>query len=285
MASSSNRAAASHSRSIQLYRNHCVDCHENDGRGEASRELMGSIPDFTSSEWHRARSNDRLVRSISEGKGMMPAMKRKLGKPEVVELVALVRNFRDGRQVLSDDSSDKVDPAAPPDPARPSKKSVTSPLPQPPLSAPGTADGPDDSQRAAARVLFDRFCISCHGQDGRGEPMRRRIARMPDFTALAWHGTRSDAEMTCSVLEGKGTAMPSFRGKLEDVQVRQLVAYVRSMARGLTRANLRSTGEFHRRFQRLREQMDDLDRQIRALSSEQRTARRQSAENDIETRE
>jgi len=268
-----------------MYRAHCVDCHENDGRGEASRELMSSIPDFTKSEWHRARSNDRLIHSVTEGKGLMPAMKGKLGKPEVVELVALVRNFRDGGQVLPDDSADEVDPPAPPEPENLKLPGVISSSAQLPLSAPRTERGPESADMTPARSLFGRFCISCHGQDGRGEVMRGRIPGMPDFTSPAWHGRRSDTEMNCSVLEGKGTAMPSFRGKLRDTQVRELVAYVRSIAPELPRSNPRSTAEFRRRFQQLREQMDHLDRQYRALSSQERTARKQAADKELETRE
>jgi len=267
-----DRTLVNRSRSVRLYRAHCVDCHENDGRGEASRELMGSIPDFTKPEWHRARTNDRLVRSISEGKGQMPAMKGKLGKREVVELVALVRNFREGTQVLPDDSEESVHPTAPPVTQSSSVKEVTSSDAQPPVSPPRTARDGASADSAMALSLFRRSCISCHGQDGRGEAMRDRIRRMPDFTLPAWHERRTDAEMCCSILEGKGTAMPAFRGRVGDAQARELVAYLRSFAPGMTRSNPKSTDDFRRRFQHLREQMDDLDRQYRALSSQERAA-------------
>jgi mono/diheme cytochrome c family protein len=268
-----------------LYRSHCIDCHENDGRGEASRELMDSIPDFTKPEWHRARSNDRLVRSISEGKGQMPAMKGKLAKMEVVELVALVRNFREGQQVLPDDSEEDFNPPAPLEPDNSSLKGVASSSAQPLLSVPSTTDPPENAQNALVQGVFRRLCISCHGQDGRGDALRGRIPRMPDFTSRVWQGRRSDAEMNCSILEGKGTAMPSFRGKLGDAQARDLVAYLRSMASTPTRSTPRSTAEFRRRFQQLREQMEHLDRQYQALSSRERTASEQPADKDVQTRE
>ncbi len=91
------------SKPDELYRTHCMDCHDTDGRGEPSRGIMRTIPDFTRPEWHRDRSNDRLVRSIREGKGSMPAMKGKLGETEVVQLVSLIRNFDGGRQFVPDE--------------------------------------------------------------------------------------------------------------------------------------------------------------------------------------
>jgi hypothetical protein len=113
------------------------------------------------------------------------------------------------------------------------------------------------------------------------------MGSIPDFTKPEWHRARSNDRLVHSISEGKGkgTAMPSFRGKLRDEQVRELVGYLRSIAPELTRSNPRSTAEFHRRFQQLREQMDQLDRQYRALSSQERTARKQPADKQLEMSE
>jgi len=233
---------------------------------------MRSIPDFTNSDWHRARNDDRLIRSVNEGKGLMPAMKSKIGKREVVELVSLVRKFGEGPLVLPDDSEKEANQETSPEPENIDLLRAPSPSARQPIAAVSAGRLEDKVALATSEPLFRRFCISCHGQDGRGEAMRSRIPGMPDFTSLLWHRKRSDAEITCSVLEGKGTAMPAFRGRIADAQVREVVAYVRSIAPGLTNSKPRSAARFRQEFEQLREQMDQLDRQYRALASQQATA-------------
>ncbi len=262
----SDPTKSDHPRSIQLYRTHCTDCHDGDGRGESSRDLMRTIPDFTKPDWHIARSNDRLLRSIREGKGFMPAMKDKLGATEVVELVGLVRHFRDGRQVVPDEPTEEDDRSIPPEPEE--SKTLTSAGTETPrvtsLAATDLANrGADD-----ARNLFRRFCVSCHGADGRGIALRAQVPRLPDFASAVWHEQRTDAELTVSIFEGKGTTMPTFRGKLDEAQVSNLIAHLRSMAPSRNRIMQKPLTNFRRRFEELRTEMNDLQRQYRALSSE-----------------
>ena len=59
--------------------------------------------------------------------------------------------------------------------------------------------------------------------------------------------------------------MPAFGGKLGEAQVRELVAYVRSFAPAESRS-ISGTSDFYRRYLELRKEMDDLERQYRALS-------------------
>jgi mono/diheme cytochrome c family protein len=244
-----DRTQADGSRSIELYRTHCMDCHETDGRGGSSRELMRTIPDFTRPEWHSARDDYHLQHSIREGKGFMPAMKDKLGPMEVVLLVTLVRNFRDGEQVVPDKPEDQEQPSTPPGPRRLAE--LTRPV----------------ARSDAIPGLFQRFCSSCHAADGHGNAMRAEMPWFPDFTAPDWHQRRSDAQLTASVLEGKGTAMPAFSGKLGEPQVRELVAYLRSFVpAGARSIPTKPSSDFRRRYQELQDEMNELRRQYRALS-------------------
>jgi mono/diheme cytochrome c family protein len=225
---------------------------------------MRSIPDFTKPDWHSARSNDRLVHSIREGKGFMPAMKDKLGATDIVKLVSLVRGFRDGKQVVPDVSDHEDDPSKP----TVTEKSTASPNPgslAPRLVSRATSER-GDRRSDAARGLFQRLCASCHGTDGHGNALRAQLPWLPDFTSPAWHQRRSDAHLRTSIVEGKGTAMPTFGGKLGDDQVRNLVAYVRSFAPAPTRPIQESSTDFRQRFQRLENEMNDLKREYRALS-------------------
>ena len=80
-----------------------------------------------------------------------------------------------------------------------------------------------------------------------------------------WHEQRTDAELTVSIFEGKGTSMPTFRGKLDDAQVCDLIAYLRSLAPASNKSMPKPLTEFRRRFQELRNEMHDLQRQYRAL--------------------
>jgi hypothetical protein len=181
-----DRARADGSRSIELYRTHCIDWHETDGRGGSSRELMQTIPDFTRPGWHSAHNDDRLQHSIREGKGFMPPMKDKLRPTEVVRLVSLVRNFRGGEQVVPDEPEDQNEPSTPPEPRKAAEP--TRPVPR----------------SDAISGLLERSCSSSHGADGHGTAMRAQVPSLPDFTAVDWHQRRSDAQLTASVLEGKG---------------------------------------------------------------------------------
>jgi mono/diheme cytochrome c family protein len=59
------------------------------------------------------------------------------------------------------------------------------------------------------------------------------MPKVPDFTDAAWHATRSDADLSRSILEGKGKSMPPMRGKLGSIDVGQLVAFVRAFRGGM----------------------------------------------------
>jgi uncharacterized membrane protein len=93
-------------RAIPLFRDHCIECHDGDGRGASGRELMRRTPDFTDSEWQRRRSDRDLARSIVKGKGAMPAAKVPLAADELETLVGLVRRFQGGRFQIPEDDDD-----------------------------------------------------------------------------------------------------------------------------------------------------------------------------------
>jgi mono/diheme cytochrome c family protein len=252
-------------RSIDLYRSHCMDCHEADGRGVSSRELMRRIPDFTRPEWHGTRGDDQMRQVIRDGKGSMPPMKDKLGPEDVVLLVSLVRNFRSGGQVIAEEPEEQEESRKPPEP-----RELTGPPQADPRSL--RVDSRSASASAApssdaSRGAFQRFCVSCHGADGRGNALRAQIPATPDFASADWQARRSDAQLAASILEGKGTVMPAFVGKLGAVQARDVVSYVRSFAPSKAGPITRRSTDFRRRFDQLRDEIEQLDRQYRALSS------------------
>jgi len=68
-----------------------------------------------------------------------------------------------------------------------------------------------EQERRVVMSLFNRYCIRCHGVDGRGV---WDIPDVPDFTHPVWQATRPESYRTRVILEGRGAVMPSFRGTL-----------------------------------------------------------------------
>ena len=151
----------------------------------------------------------------------MPKMKDKLGSVDVRQMVAFVRAFREGKQVV-DDEPEEPPAAVPPSDA------VTTNNARPGSVQPRQSD-PEGARVSGKRArTFQRSCAACHGTDGRGSEMRDTLPAIPDFTAHAWQDDHSNPQLVVSVLDGKGTGMPPFRDKLTRDQVRDLVAFIRS---------------------------------------------------------
>jgi hypothetical protein len=76
---------------------------------------------------------------------------------------------------------------------------------------------------------YNRYCIRCHGVDGRGV---WDIPDVPNFANPRWQGTRSDRQLACSILEGRGAVMPPFRGTLTLEESWALARYIRTLVPG-----------------------------------------------------
>jgi mono/diheme cytochrome c family protein len=79
---------------------------------------------------------------------------------------------------------------------------------------PGSAIQPDP----VGRVLFLRNCAHCHGEDARG-----------DEGPSLYNLSRSDARIARLIREGIKGEMPRFGAKLDDAQIRALIAYLRTL--------------------------------------------------------
>ena len=75
-----------------------------------------------------------------------------------------------------------------------------------------------------AAATYKSKCAMCHGPDGKGGKMGTR-----DFASPEVKG-ESDAQLTDIVTKGKGK-MPAYGGKLKDTEVKDLVIYIRSLAK------------------------------------------------------
>jgi mono/diheme cytochrome c family protein len=236
---------------IQVYRASCSACHDSDGRGGLVRDDTPTIPDFTDAKWHASRSDAELSRSILEGKGKsMPRMKKKLGSVDVKQMVLFVRGFRGGKQVVDDE------PEAPAAPEQSTAGARSTAVRSQSLDR-SPATHKDQNNRDGSR-LFQRFCARCHEQGGKGTAMRESVPTIPDFTRPEWHNSRKDAQLRVSILGGKGTDMPAFRGKVEPEQVPGLVALIRSL--GPTRPGKApaASNEIDEELQKLYKEFEEL---------------------------
>jgi len=258
--------ATAHVSADAVYRTFCFACHDTTGRGNpVIRQMMPELPNFTATTWAKTRTDADLAHSILEGKGkfMLP-MKDKLGPVDVKQMVALVRKFEGGKQVIAVEGPKLPGPPAPATAATPLAivgghlPAVT--LPEEPLVAP--------SSETAARVrvgatIFRQYCIICHGPDGTGNVMRERLPPIPNFTNAAWQRQHSDAQLFVSIMDGKGTLMPANRGRLTPDEVRDLVPYVRAFGPSLPggRGPLPES-EFSTAFRQLERQWNELETQL-----------------------
>jgi mono/diheme cytochrome c family protein len=87
---------------------------------------------------------------------------------------------------------------------------------------------PEEEKRVIMGA-YNRFCIRCHGVDGRGI---WDIPGVPDFTNAQWQSCRSDAQLARAILEGRGACMPPFRGTLTLEEAWGLARYLRTFVPG-----------------------------------------------------
>jgi len=248
---------------IQVYRVYCLACHDADGRGRTARKAMPDLPDFSDAKWQAARSDAELKQSILNGKGkfMLP-MKDKLGPADAEQMVAYLRAFRGGKQIV------QVEPQLPVVPQPPALPAVVFHAKAPPAMPPPTTPAREETaaRTRVAASLYRQYCLICHGTSGRGTEMRASMPTIPDFTDRPWQELMSNPQLVVSILDGKGTLMPAFRGRVSDVQAHDLAAYVRAF--GPVRAVPLEVpaSDFDQRFHALQAEWNELHRQLQEVS-------------------
>jgi hypothetical protein len=86
-----------------------------------------------------------------------------------------------------------------------------------------------DEEKRVVMGLFNRYCIRCHGGDGRGV---WDIPDVPDFTNARWQASRVDGQLARAIIEGRGSVMPPWRGALSLEEAWALARYVRTFVPG-----------------------------------------------------
>lgn len=89
---------------------------------------------------------------------------------------------------------------------------------------------PVSNTRPAAQ-LYRRYCVSCHGSDGRSKTSKGRFSHARDFTDAQWQDDVSDERLFNSIMNGRNVRgnMPAFSNKLNENEADSLVTFVRRL--------------------------------------------------------
>jgi mono/diheme cytochrome c family protein len=86
-----------------------------------------------------------------------------------------------------------------------------------------------EQERTVIVGHYNRYCVRCHGVDGRGV---WDMPGVPDFTNLRWQATRSDDQIARIIIQGRGAVMPPFRGTLTLEEAWAMAHYLRTFIPG-----------------------------------------------------
>jgi cytochrome c oxidase cbb3-type subunit 3 len=93
------------------------------------------------------------------------------------------------------------------------------------LSGLSTARGFD---AAAGKKIFAENCVSCHGEDGKGN----QELGAPNLTDQIWLYGSDEATLVETITNGRAGVMPAWVGRLDPVTVKALTVYVHSLGGG-----------------------------------------------------
>ena len=79
-----------------------------------------------------------------------------------------------------------------------------------------------------AAATYKTKCAMCHGADGKGSPTGLKMGAH-DFTSADVQ-KETDVELTDVITKGK-SKMPPYGSKLKDTEIKDLVAYIRGLAK------------------------------------------------------
>lgn len=89
---------------------------------------------------------------------------------------------------------------------------------------------PNNYARPAAQ-LYRRYCVSCHGTDGKSKTSKGRYNHARDLTDADWQNDVSDERIFNSITNGRNVRgnMPPFGQKLKEDEINSLVTFIRQL--------------------------------------------------------
>lgn len=98
------------------------------------------------------------------------------------------------------------------------------------LSSFASAEPAPAKTRPAAQ-LYRRYCVSCHGNDGKAKTSKGKFSHARDLSDPQWQTDVSDERIFNSIMNGRNERgnMPAFADKLNEKEADTLVAFVRAL--------------------------------------------------------
>ena len=89
----------------------------------------------------------------------------------------------------------------------------------------------NNNRARSAPVLYRKYCVSCHGSDGRAKTSKGKFSHARDLTEAQWHEDVSDERIFNSIMNGRNVRgnMPAFSDKISQAEAESLVSFVRRM--------------------------------------------------------
>ena len=97
--------------------------------------------------------------------------------------------------------------------------------------APLIAQRPNGNNNRAAPQLYRKYCVSCHGSDGRAKTSKGKFSHARDLTDTQWHDEVTDERIFNSIMNGRNVRgnMPAFSNKINQKEAESLVNFVRRL--------------------------------------------------------
>jgi cbb3-type cytochrome c oxidase subunit III len=77
----------------KLFSQKCAKCHGSNGAGTTYGQIVGAT-DLSDAAWQEKVDDQRVITSITHGRGQMPAFEKKLSEEQIELLANYVRAFR-----------------------------------------------------------------------------------------------------------------------------------------------------------------------------------------------
>jgi len=82
---------------------------------------------------------------------------------------------------------------------------------------------------AAGRKVYQRFCVRCHGQEGKGDGGAAGAVPPSDLSDDTWDHGSSDGEIFTTIHDGTSADMEGYAQRISDTDIWNLVNYIRSL--------------------------------------------------------
>ena len=84
---------------------------------------------------------------------------------------------------------------------------------------------------AAGRRMYVRFCVRCHGPEGKGDGEAAAGATPSDLTGAQWTYGSTDGELFSVIHDGTSADMAGYAERMSDTDIWNVVNYVRTFKR------------------------------------------------------